>query len=145
MRYLLMTFITTCLFTSTWETDFLKAKEVAQAEHKFILLNFSGSDWCGTCIRMHKEIFDAHAFSGYANDYLVLLKADFPRLKKNKLSKEQQTKNDQLAEIYNREGKFPLTLLLSPDGKVLKWWDGLPHISADDFVNEIKAVVDANN
>ena len=146
MRFLLTTFITSfILISATWETDFSKAKGVAEAEHKFILLNFSGSDWCGPCIRLHKEIFETNAFSQYANDHLVLLKADFPRLKKKQLSKEQQTKNDQLADVYNREGKFPFTLLLAPDGKVLKSWDGLPHLSPDDFVNEIKAVVNANN
>ena len=69
---------------------------------------------------------------------MVLVKADFPRLKKNQLSKEQQKLNDQLAEKYNQEGIFPLTLLLSPDGKVLKKWEGFPRISPEAFTDEIK-------
>ncbi len=146
MRYLLMTIASALFFTANiWETDFNKAKQSAQTEHKYILLNFSGSDWCGPCIKLHKEIFETEAFDQYAKENLVLVKADFPRLKKNQLTKDQQTKNDQLAELYNKEGKFPLTLLLAPDGKILKSWDGYPHLSPDAFVNEVKAGINANN
>ncbi|CAN5749887.1 hypothetical protein BH11BAC4_BH11BAC4_01990 [soil metagenome] len=128
----------------TWQTDIEIAKQSARTEHKLILLNFSGSDWCGPCIRLHKEIFEAAVFEKYATESLVLVKADFPRLKKNQLSKEHQKKNDQLADIYNKDGAFPLTLLLDANGKVLKRWDGLPKGSADEFTNQLKAVVDAN-
>src|SRR3954470_12516322 len=103
-----------------WQNDFEKAKQTAQADHKYILLNFSGSDWCGPCIRLHKEIFDSEVFTKYADEHLVLVKADFPRLKKNMLSKEQQKQNDALADKYNSDGAFPLTLLLDADGKVIK-------------------------
>ena len=70
-----------------WQTDIVKAEQSAKEEHKFIILNFSGSDWCGPCIRLHKEIFDSEIFSKYAADHLVLLNADFPRSNKNQLSK----------------------------------------------------------
>lgn len=128
----------------TWETDFEKAKQTALSENKFILLNFSGSDWCGPCIRMHKEIFETSVFEKYASESLVLLNADFPRLKKNQLSKEQQKKNDLLADTYNQEGSFPLTLLLNAEGKVLKKWDGLPKGSPDEFTKQVKLLVDGN-
>jgi len=144
MKLLLLTlgiFVTTV----TWETDFLKAKETAKSSNKLILLNFSGSDWCGPCIRMHKEIFDHPSFVEYASSNLILLRADFPRLKKNRLTDEQQAKNDQLAEVYNKEGKFPLTVLLSAEGKVLKKWEGFPNLSATDFVQDIKAQIHAGN
>lgn len=145
MKFLLMTLLGSLLLTTnSWETDFSKAKQIAQTDHKFIVLNFSGSDWCGPCIRLHKEIFGSDAFAQYAKDHLVLVNADFPRLKKNQLSKEQQSKNDQLADQYNKDGKFPLTLLLSSDGKVLKTWEGFPQISPDQFTEQVKAVVDAN-
>jgi len=145
MRFLLMTLLSSLLITTnSWQTDFSKARQMAQADHKYIVLNFSGSDWCGPCIRLHKEIFESEAFSTYANDHLVLVNADFPRLKKNQLSKDQQAKNDQLAETYNKEGKFPLTLLLNADGKVLKSWEGFPQVSPEAFTEQVKAVVDAN-
>jgi thioredoxin-related protein len=146
MHFLWTTILSFFLLSSNvWETDFDKAKEEAKSEHKYILLNFSGSDWCGPCIRMHKEIFENAAFTGYSNEHLVLVNADFPRLKKHSLSSDQQKKNDQLADTYNKEGKFPLTLLLAADGKILKTWDGLPAISAEGFTSQVKAIVDANN
>jgi thioredoxin-related protein len=129
---------------TTWGTDIEKAKQSAKTEHKLILLNFSGSDWCGPCIRMHKDIFEGSAFVEYSKDNLVLVSADFPRLKKHELPKEQQIKNNQLAEQYNKEGIFPLTLLLNSDGKVLQSWQGLPHSTSAEFTNQVKSVVDAN-
>ena len=143
MQLLLITAFS-CLFANGWETDFNKAQQSAQSQHKLILVNFSGSDWCGPCIRMHKEIFSDNAFAAFADANLVLVNADFPRLKKHELSKEQQAKNDQLADKYDHDGIFPLTVLLSNDGKVLKEWKGYPSESVTEFTSEVKQIVDAN-
>src|SRR6201991_4053308 len=121
-----------------------EAEMIAQKEHRYILLNFSGSDWCGPCILLRKEIFDDAAFSAFADTALVLVNADFPRLKKNQLSKDQQQQNDQLADRYNSLGKFPLTVLLNADGKVIKEWEGNPGIKSSEFSLQIKAAIDAD-
>lgn len=136
---------TIMLSAAIWQTDFEKAKTEAKTENKFILLNFSGSDWCGPCIRLHKEIFDSEIFTKYADEKLVLVNADFPRLKKNLLSKEQQKQNDALADKYNNDGTFPLTVLLNADGKVIKKWDGYPSSTPEEFTTDVKAAVDANH
>jgi len=144
MKAALLIFFSSFLFPNiNWETDFNKAQQSAKSEHKFIFINFSGSDWCGPCIRMHKEIFDNSSFAQYAADHLVLVNADFPRLKKHELPKDQQKKNDQLADKYNKNGIFPLTVLLSADGEVLKEWQGLPPVSAEEFTKQVKEVIDA--
>ena len=141
----LYTVLLTVIFSSatTWQTDFEKAKAQAKSENKLILLNFSGSDWCGPCIRLKKDIFERATFVNYAEENLVLVNADFPRLKKNMLSKELQKQNEALADTYNSSGAFPLTLLLNADGKVLKKWEGLPAMSPEEFTNDIKAAIDA--
>ena len=126
-----------------WLFDFEKAKQSARSEHKYILLYFSGSDWCGPCIQMRKDVFDTDKFEQYAKQYLILVNADFPRTKKNSLSKDQQKRNDQLAEIYNKKGIFPLTALLTAEGKLLKYWEGNPKLSADQFVKEIQSITNA--
>jgi len=127
------------LTSSTWLTDFEKGEKEAAASNKLIVLNFSGSDWCGPCIRLKKEIFESGAFENYSSEKLVLVNADFPRYKKNQLSKEQVKENEALAEKYNSEGRFPFTVLLDPNGKVLKQWDGFPGETPEKFVDEIKA------
>ena len=121
-----------------WLTDFEVAKKTAIEKKQNILLNFSGSDWCGPCMRMKKEIFASTEFTSYATDHLVLLNADFPRNKKNKLSKEQELMNDKLAEKYNPEGKFPYTVLLNANGDIIKKWDGLPDMNGSEFVTQVK-------
>lgn len=121
-----------------WHHDMQETKQIAHREHKHILLNFSGSDWCGPCIRMHGEIFGSEVFKQMADTQLVLINADFPRKKKNQLSKEQQDINNRIADQYNTEGKFPYTLLLDADGKVLKVWDGFPNESPEAFTMEVR-------
>ena len=67
----------------------------------------------------------------------MLVRADFPRQKKNQLSKEQIKLNEALAERYNKNGRFPFTLLVDEDGKVLKTWDGYPDLTPDQFISDI--------
>jgi thioredoxin-related protein len=138
MKYLLFAFIVSLSFNAPeWLTNFETAKIEATQAKKQILLNFCGSDWCAPCIRMKKEIFESDTFVGYAKANLVLVKADFPR-KKNALDKKQVTHNEMLAEKYNPEGKFPFTVLLDAEGKILKSWDGMPKEAPEAFIDAIE-------
>ena len=139
---ILMSFI----FSGTiWLGNFNTAKIEATKEHKLILINFSGSDWCGPCIRLKNEIFESNVFEEYASNKLVLVRADFPREKKNQLDPEQVKRNDTLADKFNPDGKFPLTLLVDEQGKILKEWDGFPNETAEKFVLQINNLIDANH
>lgn len=127
-----------------WQPDFATACKTAKEKHQLILLNFSGSDWCIPCIRMRKEIFDTKDFLQMADTTLVMYNADFPRNKKNALAKTRKEQNDSLAEKYNPEGKFPFTLLLNSDGKVITTWDGYPDHTPEQFTRLIKKLCDGN-
>ncbi|HEY5391630.1 MAG TPA: thioredoxin family protein [Hanamia sp.] len=133
-------FLSPILTPSPWMTNLDNAKQVAKSEHKLILLNFSGSDWCIPCMKLRTDIFNSDAFMQYAKDNLVLLNADFPRKMKDQLTKEQQKENDALAAKYNPEGRFPFTILLDSNGNKLKVWDGYYSDGPENFVNEITAV-----
>jgi len=126
-----------------WGNNYEQALLNAQKEHKYILLNFSGSDWCGPCIRLHKEVFTTDAFIQLANDKLVLLNADFPRYKKNQLTAAQQKINDALADKYNNKGVFPLTVLLNAEGKIIKSWEGFP-ADITDFIEDVQQTIQDN-
>ena len=129
---------------TTWFTNFEEAKSAASQAKKYILLNFSGSDWCAPCIRLKAEIFSSEKFLGFAEDNLILANADFPRLKKNQLEKSQVRQNEALADKYNPDGKFPLTILLNADGKPIMTWEGLPQKSPEQFVDDIKRTLAAH-
>lgn len=132
--------LSTAFTPPTWLTDLNKAEQIAKTEHKLILLNFSGSDWCIPCMKLRADIFNSDAFTQYANNNLILVNADFPRKKKDQLSKEQQKENDELAAKYNPDGRFPFTILLDGNGNKLKVWDGYYSQGPGNFVNEITAV-----
>jgi thioredoxin-related protein len=125
-----------------WHVSLDEAQQIARREHRHILLNFSGSDWCGPCILLRKELFDDPVFLAMADTSLVLVNADFPRMKKNQLPKEQQQANDRLADRYNPQGKFPLTILLTAEGKLLKQWEGIPGLKPADFARQVKTMID---
>ncbi len=122
----------------SWIGDFSLAQKEANSQKKLILLNFSGSDWCGPCIKLKHDVFETEVFGEYAQNKLVLVRADFPRLKKNQLPADQQARNDQMAERYNPNGKFPLTVLINSQGKVLKEWEGYQP-SVQKFITEVAA------
>lgn len=138
MKALVILLLSLVIYDTEWLSDFDQSKQKASQENKLILLNFSGSDWCAPCIKLKKDVFEQDVFTVYAEKHLVLLRADFPRLKKNQLPVAQVKHNEKLAEKYNPQGKFPYTLLLTGDGTVVYEWDGYPGVSPEEFVDQIK-------
>ena len=102
-----------------WQTYYQEAQKLAEANGKTIVLVFQGSDWCAPCIKLDREVWSQREFREYAASHLVMLKADFPRRSKNALPTEQAKANTALAERYNRNGIFPLVVILDSNGKVL--------------------------
>src|SRR4029078_3633480 len=66
---------------SDWQTDYEAALATAKATKKYVLLDFTGSDWCGPCIQMKKTVFSKPTFLNYAKQHLVLVEIDYPRTK----------------------------------------------------------------
>jgi len=120
-----------------WLTDFEAAKVKAKAENKPMLLDFTGSDWCGWCIKLDKEVFGEAAFKDYAAAELVLVELDFPRGKEQ--SAELKAQNEALAKQYGVRG-FPTILLLSPDGELIEK-TGYQRGGAEAYVERIKAIL----
>ena len=143
MKVLAIYFLMLFMPRVEWSGDFEATRAQAAKDHKLILINFSGSDWCGPCIRLRSEILESAKFENYASDHLLLVRADFPRQKKNMPAKDQVKRNEALADKYNADGKFPYTVLVDEKGKVLKSWDGFPNESPDQFVADISTIVDA--
>ena len=111
---------------SAWITDLKKAQEEAKANHKLVLVNFTGSDWCGYCILLERAILSKPEFKDYANKNLVLLEIDFPRRdgpKWNAQSVDLKKQNLQLAEKYDVSG-FPTLVMLDGEGKMVWRFDG---------------------
>lgn len=97
-----------------WGTNFDAAKATAAKEKKDILMDFTGSDWCGWCIKLNKEVFSKDAFKQDAPKHFVLLELDYPQQKE--LPKEEKEQNEKLQEKYKIEG-FPTILLTDETGR----------------------------
>jgi thiol-disulfide isomerase/thioredoxin len=97
-----------------WETNFETAKEKAQKENKALLVDFTGSDWCGWCIRLKEEVFDHKEFSDYANKHFVLVELDYPQKKIQ--SDEIKAQNAKLKNTYQIQG-YPTILLMDAQGR----------------------------
>ena len=106
---------------STWLNDYKRAQQEAKTNNKFLLLDFTGSDWCGWCKKLDKEILSQSQFKDYARENLVLLEVDFPRAKPQ--NAEVRKQNQELAQQYQVEG-FPTIVVLNGDGQKLWQYDG---------------------
>jgi protein disulfide-isomerase len=117
-----------------WQTDLGVAQAKAYAENRFVLLNFTGSDWCGWCIRLRDEVFSKPEFENFATRNLVLVEVDFPRRKA--LSPAQRQANAALAAKYFVQGYPTIVLLNSKGDKVgeLGYMQGGP----GPFINAIR-------
>jgi thioredoxin-related protein len=102
-----------------WQTNFTLARKNAIEQNKPIILVFQGSDWCAPCIKLDREIWSTAVFKAYSKEHYIMLKADFPRKKENKLSDAQVEANGKLAEAFNRRGIFPLVVVLDTTGNLL--------------------------
>ncbi len=129
-------FILGCLSLSasaqkiTWHTDMGKASEIAIEENKPLLMFFTGSDWCGWCIKLQKEVLKTSDFETWAKDNVVLVELDFPR--RTKLDKQTQIQNYQLQNLFKVRG-YPTVVFANPekqdDGKM-----NLQHLGSTGFV-----------
>jgi len=119
-----------------WMTDFELAQTKAKEENKSLLLDFTGSDWCGWCIKLKDEVFSKSAFKDYAKESLVLVELDFPRNKKQ--SAEVKKQNEALAQKFGVRG-FPTLILLSPEGELIGK-TGYRQGGAEAYVEHLKEI-----
>jgi len=112
-------FMTICggVASDFWVEDFDEASKKAQDSGKYLLVNFTGSDWCGWCIRLDKEVFSTSEFKQYAQENLVGAYIDFPRRKP--MPEERAQRNLELAQQYQVPG-YPTILILAPDGSLVE-------------------------
>lgn len=117
--------------------DYEAALKYAKKNKKMVLLNFTGSDWCGYCIKMNKRIFKTKEWKEFAKKNLAIVFLDFPRSIKNKknISEEQSKLNKKLFNKYSIRG-FPTFILLDYNGNFTQKLGYAEKVS--DFVNNIK-------
>ena len=120
---------------SGWLNDYKKAQQEATATHKFLLLDFTGSDWCGWCRKFDKEILSQPQFKDYARENLVLVEVDFPRAKPQ--SVELRKQNQELAKQYEVLG-FPTIVVLNGNGQKIWQYDGYFPDGPDAFIAELE-------
>jgi protein disulfide-isomerase len=99
-----------------WLTSYEKAQSEAQSRKKLLLMDFTGSDWCGWCIMLDREVFSKPEFKEYASKNLVLLELDFPRMKQ--MPAETKEQNRRLALQYQIQA-FPTVVVLDGNGKIV--------------------------
>jgi protein disulfide-isomerase len=116
-----------------WQTDYAKALQMAKAQNKQILLDFTGSDWCPLCMALRKHVFSTPAFQAYAEKNLILVEVDYPRRKKQSAGLTDQ--NEKLGKDYGIDDKgFPTVVLLDPAGKAVREFSGYDGENTADLI-----------
>lgn len=121
--------------------DIQQSFQQAQTENKYVLMVFSGSDWCKPCMQLKQKILTQDDFVKYSSANFLLHEVDFPYKRKNRLPKAQQQHNDALAEQYNPEGIFPKVLLFNDEKELLGEIDYEEYMTTDQFINQLNAKI----
>jgi protein disulfide-isomerase len=121
---------------AAWLYDYKTALNHAAAQDKGILINFTGSDWCGWCIKLKKEVFDQPEFGAFAAENLILLEVDFPRGKPQ--SSQMRENNQKLSTQFGVKG-YPTVFLLNSKGqKVAK--TGYAAGGAQNYISQLAKI-----
>ena len=121
-----------------WTDDFAEASRIAKAENRFMLLNFTGSDWCGWCIKLDKEVFSKSEFKKFAKEQLVCVTVDFPAQKK--VSSKTAKQNDELKSTFAIRG-YPTIILLNPLGEKIAQ-TGYKEGGAEVYVQHLRGLIE---
>jgi len=113
-----------------WHDNFEEASKISKQTNKPILANFTGSDWCGWCIKLDKQVFNTKEFNEWAKENVVLLTVDFPRRKK--LPENIVAQNDALQRAFQVRGYPTIWLMNSGDGEVPT--DGIVPLGKTSYV-----------
>ena len=95
-----------------WHNDMQKASEIAIQEDKPLLMFFTGSDWCGWCKKLQREVLVTQDFETWAANNVVLVELDFPRRKK--LDRNLQIQNYQMQNLFKVRG-YPTVVFANPE------------------------------
>jgi thiol:disulfide interchange protein len=124
-----------------WTMDFDAAKRVAAEKKLPVLLNFTGSDWCGWCKLMDKEVFSKPSWTAYATNTLMLVWIDFPQ-DAALVPEKYVSRNSALDQAFGVEGKLPTYILLDDDGQTeLGRLAAAPETTAASFIVEINKLL----
>lgn len=119
-----------------WDDDYEKSLAKAKADGKLVLLDFTGSDWCGWCIKLDNEVFSKSPFKQFARQNLVLVELDYPHSKR--LPKKVAEQNAALKEKFGISG-YPTIILVDATGKELKRWPGFRETLLDELKQAVPA------
>lgn len=123
MRKLVFIVLLLCSFSVKaqelrWESDVAKACEASIKSKKPLLLFFTGSDWCGWCMKLQNDVFKKQEFTKWSNENVILVELDFP--KRKQLSPELTKQNQELQQMFEVRG-YPTVWFVLPsktNGKI---------------------------
>ncbi|WP_411031363.1 thioredoxin family protein [Spongiimicrobium sp. 3-5] len=138
--HIILILFSLCCNAQEWQATYEEALTCAKDQDKPIVLVFSGSDWCAPCIKLEKDIWQSDTFKAYSKENYILYRADFPRKKANKLPKEKELANGQLAETFNPKGHFPLVVVLDREERVLGY-TGYKKIAPTAYISLLNSFV----
>jgi len=116
--------------------DYQKALEYAKEKNLPVLLNFTGSDWCGWCQLMVRQVFSKPAWKEYSRDTLVLVTLDYPQ-DQSLVPEKFRSRNQRLQSQFEVRG-YPTYILLDSNGKsILGRLGAGKDKTAESFIAEV--------
>ena len=117
-----------------WTTSYEEALKLAKLSGRPMAIWFTGSDWCGWCVKLDKEVFKTDKFRAWSGKNLILLCCDFPR--RTTLAPDLQKQNDALKTKYPIDG-YPTIVVIDVKGREL-WRGGYLEGGPDAWIAKCK-------
>ena len=138
MSVLALAISTGIIHASSWTTDYQAALTRAKQEHKRVLLDFTGSDWCPYCEMLDSEVLSKDEFKQYADANFVLVMVDFPQQKPQ--SDDVKKANAALSDKFHVDG-YPTLVVVASDGRELGRTSGYdPGSGPDAVISALKVI-----
>ncbi|MCP5061375.1 MAG: thioredoxin fold domain-containing protein [Ignavibacteriae bacterium] len=122
-----------------FQTNLEETFSLAKQSNEYVLVYFSGSDWCRPCMQLQQEVFESDEFVTFSKSNLLVVRLDFPAKEKNELSDEQTDYNKKIAERLNKKGVFPYMILFDSEQKQLDEISGYSRLGAKSFIERLKS------
>lgn len=141
MMFACMALSTATLFAGEWTSDFEAAKKTSKEKNLPMMLDFTGSDWCGWCKLMDRKVFAEKAWDDWAKTNVVCVTVDFPR-DESKITPKIKRQNESLAERFGIRG-FPTFVVLSAGGEKELGRAHCPgrDVTPESFIPEVKKAI----
>lgn len=122
-----------------WNTSLESGLREAKNSSRNVLLFFSVPDACDLCVEFDDRVLQSEEFKTFSDD-VVLVRIEFNNSHGRVLTAEEKARNLLIVEKYNKDGFFPLVLIIDSSERILGKAPIYDHQTPQEYIAKLKAI-----